>query len=206
MSDRQATVYVVDDDPEVREGLGSLIRSMGLEARAFGSATEFLAQPRAAGPACLVLDIMLPGVSGLDLQRALATAVDAPPIIFITGHGDIPTSVRAMKAGAVEFLAKPFDTAELARAIEEALERDREARARSADLAGVRARFEQLSAREREVAARVVRGLLNKQIAAELGISEVTVKVHRRHVMQKLGLRSVAELVRIAARVGLTEA
>ena len=149
---------------------------------------------------------MLPGVSGLDLQRALATAVDAPPIIFITGHGDIPTSVRAMKAGAVEFLAKPFDTAELARAIEEALERDREARARSADLAGVRARFEQLSAREREVAARVVRGLLNKQIAAELGISEVTVKVHRRHVMQKLGLRSVAELVRIAARVGLTEA
>ena len=206
MSDKAATVYVVDDDPEVREGLGSLIRSMGLEARAFGSATEFLEQPRAPGPACLVLDIMLPGLSGLELQRALSTAADAPPIIFITGHGDIPTSVRAMKAGAVEFLAKPFDTADLARAIGEALERDRDARARSAELAGVRARFEQLSAREREVVARVVRGLLNKQIAAELGISEVTVKVHRRHIMQKLALRSVAELVRTAARLGLTEA
>ena len=201
-----ATVYLVDDDPAVREGLASLVRSMGMEPHAFASAREFLDQPRAPGPACLVLDVMLPDLSGLDLQRALAADENAPPIVFITGHGDIPMSVRAMKAGAVEFLAKPFDADDLARAIEEAIARDREARERRAGLAEARARFEALSPREREVAACVMRGLLNKQIAAALGISEDTVKVHRRHIMRKLGVGSVAELVRIASRLGMADA
>ena len=200
------TVYVVDDDLAVREALASLVRSMDLEPRLFANAAEFLAAPRAAGPACLVLDVMMPGLSGLGLQELLAGTPDAPPIIFITGHGDIPTSVRAMKAGAVEFLPKPFKAEDLARAIEEALERDLASRTRDAELADVRARFEALSPREREVALRVVQGRLNKQIAGELGISEDTVKVHRRHIMQKLGMKSVTDLVRAASRVGLTGA
>ena len=206
MSDHPATVYVVDDDPEVREGLGSLIRSMGLEARAFGSANEFLAQPRAPGPTCLVLDIMLPGLSGLDLQRALATAPDAPPIIFITGHGDIPMSVRAMKGGAVEFLTKPFDDELLVEAIDDALTRVTSERSAQAETTALHSLSSQLTPREREVAVRVVRGMLNKQIAAELSISEVTVKVHRRNIMRKLNVRSVPDLVRMAARMGLDDA
>ena len=202
MNGETPVVYVVDDDLAVREGLASLIRSIGMQAVTFASAGEFIGHPRADGPACLVLDVRLPGTSGLELQRMLG-GPDAPlPIIFITGHGDIPMSVRAMKDGAVEFLPKPFDEDQLIAAIEEALDRDREARTDRIELAEMQARFAQLSSREREVATRVVRGLLNKQIAAELGISEITVKVHRRNIMRKLQLRSVPDLVRVAGRVG----
>lgn len=201
-----ATVYVVDDDGALRESLSALIGSRGLEVRTFATADEFLAQPRTSRPACLVLDLILPGLSGLELQQRLAAEEDAPPIIFLTGHADVSTSVRAMKAGAVEFLPKPFVPGELLRAIEEALGRDRASRARHAEHADVRAQFGSLSAREREVAHRVIRGMLNKQIAAELGISEITVKVHRRRVMHKLRLRSVQELVRAASRAGFVEA
>lgn len=204
MSGETPTVYVVDDDLAVREGLASLIRSIGMQAVTFASAGEFIGHPRADGAACLVLDVRLPGTSGLELQRMLG-GPDAPlPIIFITGHGDIPMSVRAMKDGAVEFLPKPFNEDQLVAAIEEALDRDRESRTDRVELAEMQARFAQLSGREREVATRVVRGLLNKQIAAELGISEITVKVHRRNIMRKLQLRSVPDLVRVAGRVGFT--
>ena len=202
MTEAPPIVYVVDDDASMREALAGLVRSLGIEPAVFASADEFLAQELDDRPSCLVLDVMLPGLSGLDLQRALVEAGDAPPIIFITGHGDIPMSVRAMKAGAVEFLPKPFAAADLAAAIDEALRRDREARARSALGADVRARYAQLSAREREVVSRVVRGLLNKQIAAELGIAEITVKAHRRHIMRKLQLKSLPDLVRVVESLG----
>jgi FixJ family two-component response regulator len=205
MSADESIVYVVDDDHAVREGLASLVRAMGLRACTFSSAVEFLAFARPDAPSCLVLDVRLPGLSGLDLQRELGGVAAAPPIIFISGHGDIPMSVRAMKAGAVEFLQKPFEEDQLVAAIEEALERDRESRAGRLEVALLEERCKLLSAREREVATRVVRGLMNKQIAAELGISEITVKVHRRHIMHKLQLRSVPDLVRVVSRVGLAD-
>ena len=203
MNEAGDIVYVVDDDQAIREALASLIRALGLRACTFASAAEFLAFERPDAASCLVLDVRLPGVSGLDLQSALVDSPAAPPIIFISGHGDIPMSVRAMKAGAVEFLQKPFDEGALVAAIEEALARDRVTRASHAEVAAMQERCRLLSAREREVAACVVRGLMNKQIAAELGITEVTVKVHRRHIMRKLQLRSVPDLVRVVSRVGL---
>jgi FixJ family two-component response regulator len=196
-----AVVSIVDDDASMREALSSLLRSVGWQVRAFASAAEFLAAARPALPACLVLDVSLPGESGLELQRTLNAQGDPTPIIFMTGQGDIPMSVRAMKAGAVEFLAKPFREQELLEAIELALRTDASQLRERSQLAELRRRVGSLSPRELEVMRRVVRGMLNKQIAAELRIAEITVKVHRRHVMDKTGARSLAELVRIAERV-----
>jgi FixJ family two-component response regulator len=195
-------VYVVDDDPSVREALSSLIRSDALRVEAFTSAREFLRQRRGDNSACLVLDVRLPGVSGLDLQRELADAHDDIPIIFITGAGDIPMTVRAMKAGAVEFLQKPFHDQDLLDAVHLALARDRDRRIHTAALDAIRDRWESLTPRERAITQRIVQGLLNKQVAAELGLSEVTVKVHRRHIMEKMAASSLAELVRIVEKIG----
>jgi len=195
------TVFVIDDDAAIREALQSLLRSVGLRVTTFASAPEFLTSRRPDAPACLVLDVRLPGLSGLDLQRELAAAEIDLPIIFITGHGDIPMTVRAMKAGAVEFLTKPFRDQDLLDAIVQALERDRAARAQRAGLAELHERYAQLTPREREVMGLVVSGLLNKQIAAELGISEITTKVHRGQVMHKMGAESVADLVRMADKL-----
>jgi FixJ family two-component response regulator len=203
MTKTQAMVFVIDDDTAVREALQSLLRSVGLRVATFASAREFLTSQRPDAPACLVLDVRLPGLSGLDLQRELAAVEIDLPIIFITGHGDIPMSVQAMKAGAVEFLTKPFRDQDLLDAIAQALEQDRAARAQRAGLAELRERYEQLTPREREVMGLVVSGLLNKQIAAELGISEITIKVHRGQVMQKMGAASVADLVRMADKLGV---
>jgi FixJ family two-component response regulator len=203
MREPGAMVFVVDDDASMRESLKNLIRSVGLRVELFGSAQEFLGSPRPEVPSCLVLDVRLPGLSGLDLQRRTAEAGLDLPIIFITGHGDIPMSVRAMKAGAVEFLTKPFRDQDLLDAIEQALERDRQARQQRAALEALRGRFASLTPRERDVMARVVAGLLNKQIGADLGTSETTVKIHRHQVMAKMGAGSVPELVRMADRLGL---
>ena len=203
MPDSQAIVFVVDDDASVREALGRLIRSAGLRVEAFASAEEFLNRPRADAPSCLVLDVRLPDLSGLDLQRRMVDANNDIPIVFITGHGDIPTTVRAMKAGAVEFLTKPLVEGDVLESIRHAIARDRAVRRHHAETAELRARYASLTPREQEVMAWVVSGRLNKQIAGELGISEETVKVHRGHVMRKIGADSVAELVRMSERLGI---
>ena len=195
------TVFVVDDDPSIRSGVRSLIGSVGLRVLTFGSALDFLRSTRPDTPACLVLDVRLPDLSGLDLQRELRESDIHIPIIFITGHGDIPMTVEAMKAGAVEFLTKPFRGQKLLEAVQGAIARDRAARQERAEIAELRKCFDTLSPREREVLGMVVTGLLNKQIAAELGISELTVKTHRAHIMEKMRAGSLAELVHFTDRL-----
>jgi FixJ family two-component response regulator len=194
-------IFVVDDDLSVREALELLICTAGWQPKLFASAREFLDYRRDPGPACLILDVGLPDLNGLELQQRLASDSGEMPIIFITGYGDVPTTVRAMKAGAAEFLTKPFDDDILLRAVESALERSTEAVAKASELAQVRRAYDSLSRREREVMARVVAGLMNKQVAFELGISEITVKAHRGQVMRKMKAPSFAELVNMAARL-----
>jgi FixJ family two-component response regulator len=206
VKDTDAIVFVVDDDPSIREAIKSLISLEGLRVETFGSAQEFLRNERPDLPGCVVLDVEMPGLSGLDLQRELAAHGIKLPIIFITGYGDIPMSVRAMKAGATEFLTKPFRDQDLLDAIQQALERDRDARQHSKEIAEVRQRFDALTAREREVMSLVVAGWLNKQIGFELKISEITVKIHRGRVMNKMGAQSLAELVRMTERLEIPRA
>jgi FixJ family two-component response regulator len=198
-----AIVFIVDDDPSVREALGRLMRSAGLRVEAFASAEAFLNRARTDAPSCLVLDVQLPDLSGLDLQRRMVDANNEMPIVFITGHGDIPTTVRAMKAGAIEFLTKPLIEGDVLESIRQAIARDRVVRDHNAETAYLRARRASLTPREEEIMEWVVSGLLNKQIAGELGISEETVKVHRGHVMRKMGADSLADLVRMSERLGM---
>ena len=199
----EAVIAVVDDDPSVRQGLQRLIRSVGWKAETFASAQEFLARPPTEAPSCLVLDLQLRDLSGLDLQKRMAEIGLETPIVFLTGHGNIPASVQAMKAGAVEFLTKPVDEQDLLRAIQEAIERDRRTRQQHADMRQLRDRYESLTTREQEVMRQVVSGLLNNQIAAELRITEDTVKFHRGHIMRKMRADSLADLVRMAETLGI---
>ena len=201
MSESESIVFVVDDDPSVRSAIERLIGTVGLQVRLFGSAHEFLASKLPNVPSCLVLDIRLPGISGLGLQRQLVEANVQIPIIFITSHGDVPMTVRAMKAGAVEFLSKPFHDQDLLDAIHLALEKDRGRRKQEAELTALRERFESLSPREREVVAMVVSGMLNKQIAAQIGTAENTVKIHRSRAMEKMQANSLADLVKMIQRL-----
>jgi FixJ family two-component response regulator len=203
MSETDPIVIIIDDDPSFRRSTERLIRSAGFNVQAFGAATEFLSGRRPDAPACLVLDVRLPTLSGLDLQRELARAGVEIPIIFITGHGDIPMSVQAMKAGAIEFLTKPFREQDLLDAIQQAIKRDRTARELQRQLADMRGRYELLTPREREVMACVVSGMLNKQTADELGATEKTIKFHRGHIMHKMRAPSLAELVRMGAHLGV---
>jgi len=203
MSDANATVLVIDDDPDVRASVGRLLRSLGLNVQLFASIADFLGSNPPDGPACLVLDVRLPGQSGLDLQRELVHTKRELPIVFITGHGDIPMSVQAMKAGAIEFLTKPFRDQELLDAIQLGLSRDRARREDEKELAALRERFASLSPREREIVIQVARGRLSKQIAHDIGIAEATVKVHRSRAMQKLKANSLPELGRMADRLKL---
>ena len=203
MSDANPTVLVIDDDPNVRASVGRLLRSLRIEVQVFASISDFLKSDPPDGPTCLVLDVRLPGQSGLDLQRELVRAKRELPIIFITGHGDIPMSVQAMKGGAIEFLTKPFRDQDLLDAIQLGLSRDRARRENEKDLAALRERFASLSSREREIVVQVARGRLSKQIAHEIGIAEATVKVHRSRAMHKMKARSLPELGRMADKLKL---
>jgi len=203
MPDAKSTVLIIDDDANLRASVGRLLRSLGQDAQLFESISQFLASDPPDGPACLVLDVRLPGQSGLDLQRELAAANSQIPIIFITGHGDIPMSVQAMKGGAIEFLTKPFRDQELLEAIQLGLSRDRARREREEAMAALRERFASLSPREREIMVQVARGRLSKQIAGDIGITEATVKVHRSRVMRKMHARSLPELGRMADKLKL---
>lgn len=196
-------VFVVDDDASVREALDGLFRSIGLQAKTFGSAAEFLQNKLPDAPSCLVLDVRLPGLSGIDFQTELAAAGLHIPIIFMTGYGDIPMTVKAMKAGAVEFLPKPFRDQDMLDAVQQALERDRERRERNSGLDKLKSSFDTLTPREQEVMGLVTAGLMNKQVAGEIGVSEITAKVHRGNIMRKMGAKSLAELVRMADALGV---
>lgn len=206
MIQQDSIVFVVDDDPAIRAALNSLIRSVGLQVQLLSSPREFLEAKQPEVPSCLILDVRLPGMSGLDLQRQLAAASNHIPIIIITGHGDIPMSVRAMKAGAVEFLTKPFRDQDLLDAIQFALERDRSRRRQESENAALHQHFESLTAREQQILPLVISGLLNKQIAAQMGVTESTVKVHRSQLMRKMGAASLADLVRMAEKIGISPA
>jgi FixJ family two-component response regulator len=202
-AETEPVVFVVDDDDSLRKALGNLFRSVGLRTEMFGSASELLASKLPDAPSCLVLDIRLPGVSGLDFQAQLARTNVHIPIIFMTGHGDIPMTVRAMKTGAVDFLTKPFRDQDMLDAVAVAIERDRKRRSDEKAVSGLRARFDQLTPREQEVMGFVAAGLMNKQIAAEIGLAEITVKIHRGHIMRKMEARSLADLVRMAEALGV---